>query len=67
MGAIDIAVDLECPLTTQTTPFSTFCTAIHCFVMGEPRDFEFGTLNYHSTSHAAEEKIFTERGEVRVK
>ena len=35
----DIAVDLECPLTTQTTPFSAFCTAIHSFVTGEPRDF----------------------------
>ena len=25
----DIADDLECPLTPQTTPFSAFCTAIH--------------------------------------
>ena len=49
----DIAVDLECPLTT---PFSSFCTAIHSFVMGEPRDFKFGTLTFHSTSHPAEEK-----------
>jgi len=49
----DIAVDLECP---QTTPFSAFCTAVHCFVMGEPRDFEFGTLTYHSKSHPANGK-----------
>jgi len=37
----DIAVDLECPLTT---PFSAFRTSIHSFVTGEPRDFIFGTL-----------------------
>ena len=49
----DIAVDLECP---QTTPFSAFCTAIHSFVTGEPRDFVFGTLTYHSKSHHSEEK-----------
>ena len=42
----DIAHDLEC----QTTPFSAFHTAIHSFVTGEPRDFIFGTLTYHSTS-----------------
>ena len=29
---------------------------IHSFVTGEPRDFIFGTLTYHSTSHPAEEK-----------
>jgi len=52
----DIADDLECPLTAQTTPFSAFRTAIHSFVTGEPRDFIFGTLTYHSKSHPAEEK-----------
>jgi len=51
-----IAHDLECPLTTQTTPFSAFCTAIHSFVMGEPKDFKFGTLIYHSKSHPADKK-----------
>jgi len=42
----------------QTTPFSAFCTAIHSFVTGEPRDFKFGrpTLIYHSKSHPADEK-----------
>jgi len=40
----------------QTTPFSAFCTAIHSVVTGEPRDFKFGTLTYHSKSHPAEEK-----------
>ena len=50
----DIAVDLECPLTT---PFSAFRTAIHSFVTGEPRDFIFGTLAYHSTSHPAEKNL----------
>ena len=48
-----IAHDFECP---RTTPFSAFCTDIHCFVTGEPGDFKFGTLTYHSTSHPAEEK-----------
>jgi len=52
----DIADDLECPLTAQTTPFSAFCTAIHSVVMGEPRNFKFGTLTYHSKSHPANEK-----------
>ena len=58
------AHDVECP---QTTPFSAFCIAIHSFVMGEPRDFKFGTLTYHSKSHPADEKIFPKRGEVRVR
>jgi len=40
-AAAAAAVDPECPLTT---PFSAFCTAIHSFVTGEPRDFVFGTL-----------------------
>ena len=40
----------------QTTPFSAFCTAIYSIVTGEPRDFKFGTLTYHSKSHPAEEK-----------
>jgi len=33
-----------------------FCTTIHSFVTGEPRDFKFGTLTYHSKSHPADEK-----------
>ena len=33
-----------------------FRTAIHSFVTGEPSDFIFGTLAYHSTSHPAEKK-----------
>ena len=53
-----ISHDLECPLNTQTTPFSAFCTAIHSFVTGEPRDFIFGTLTYHSKSYTAEEKSY---------
>jgi len=48
-----IAHDLECLLTA---PFSAFSTAIHSFVMGEPKDFKFGTLIYHSKSHPADEK-----------
>ena len=42
-------------------------TAIHSVVTGEPRDFKFGTLTYHSKSHPADEKIFPERGVVRVR
>jgi len=52
----DIAVDLECPLSTPNHPISAFRTAIHSFVTGEPRDFIFGTLAYHSTSHSTEKK-----------
>ena len=48
-----IVRDFECPLTA---PFSAFCTATHSFVTCEPRDFKFGTLACHSTSHPAEEK-----------
>ena len=49
----DIAHDLQYPLTTQ---ISAFCTPIHSFVTGEPRNFKFGTLTYHSKSHPADEK-----------
>jgi len=52
----DIADDLECPLTTPNHPIFCICTAIHSFVMGEHRDFIFGTLTYHSKSHPADEK-----------
>ena len=38
------------------SPVSAFCTAIHSVVTGEPRDFKFGTLTYHSKSHPADEK-----------
>jgi len=48
-----IVHDLKCPITT---PFSAFCTAIYRFVTGEPRDFKFRTLTYHSKSHPADEK-----------
>ena len=51
----------------QITSFSAFCTTILSFVTGEPRDFKFGTLTYHSKSHPADKKIFPERGVVRVK
>jgi len=36
--------------------FFVFCTAIHSFAMGEPRDFKFGTLTYHGKFHHADEK-----------
>jgi len=39
----------------QTTPICTFCAAIHSFATGEPRDFKFGTLIYHSKSYPADE------------
>ena len=38
------AHDLECPLNTPNHPFTAFCTTIHSFITGEPRDFKFGTL-----------------------
>ena len=44
------------PNNPQTTPFSAFFTAIHSFITGEPKDFKFGTLIYHSKSHPADEK-----------
>ena len=51
-----LRLTLSDPKLPQTTPFSAFCTAIHSFVTGKPRDFKFGTLAYHSTSHPAEKK-----------
>ena len=43
-----MAHDLECP------PFSAFCTVIHSFVTGEPRDFKFDTVTNHSKSYPAD-------------
>ena len=51
----DIADDLECPLTAPNHPI--FCTAIYSFVTGEPSDFKFGTLTYHSKSHPADKNL----------
>ena len=51
-----VTLPLTLSASNQTTPFSAFRTAIHSVVTGEPRDFIFGTLTYHSASHAAEEK-----------
>jgi len=53
---VTLPMTLTAPYPPQTTPFSAFCTAIHSFVTGEPRDFKFGTLTYHSKSHPADEK-----------
>jgi len=58
MRSIEWWPDLECPLTTPNHPIFVFYTAIHSFVSGEPRDFKFGTLIYHSKSHTADEKSF---------
>jgi len=44
------------PNRPKPPQFSAFCTAIHSFVTGDPRDFKFGTLIYHSKSHPADEK-----------
>jgi len=46
------------PMTLSATPFSAFCTAIHSFLTGEPKNFIFGTLTYHRKSHPADEKAF---------
>jgi len=53
---VALPMTLSDPKLPQTTPFSAFCTAIHSVVMGEPRNFKFGTLTYHSKSHPADEK-----------
>jgi len=53
---VTLPMTLSAPELPQTTPFSAFCTAIHSIVMGEPRDFKFGTLTYHCKSHPADEK-----------
>jgi len=53
---VTLPMTLCAPEKPQTTPFSAFCTAIYSFVTGEPRDFKFGTLTYHSNSHPADEK-----------
>jgi len=57
-----IACDLECPVTTPNHPI--FCILhrySYSFVTGEPRDFNFGTLIYHSKSHTADEKSSLKR------
>jgi len=53
---VALPMTLSATQSLQTTPFSAFCTAIHSFVTGEPRDFKFGTLIFHSKSHHADEK-----------
>jgi len=49
-------VTLPMTLSAPNHPIFSFCTAIHSFLTGEPRDFKFGTLTYHSKSHPADEK-----------
>ena len=44
------------PWVPRNHPILHFCTTIHSVVTGEPRDFTFGTLTYHSKSHPADEK-----------
>jgi len=63
---VTLPMTLSASYLRQTIPFSAFCTAIHNFVTGEPRDFRFGTLTYHSKSHSVDKKIFPERRVVRV-
>ena len=51
-------VTLPLTLSALNHPiFFAFRTAIHSFVTGEPRDFIFGTLAYHSTSQPAEKNL----------
>ena len=64
---VTLPMTLSAPKPPQTTPFSAFCTAIHSFVTGEPRDFIFGSLTYHSQVPPCRRKIFPERGVVRVR
>ena len=46
------------PITVSSHNHPIFCisTAIHSFVTGEPRDFKYCTLIYHSKSHPAMKK-----------
>jgi len=37
------ADDLGWTIIPQTTPISTFCVVYHIFVVGEHRNFKFGT------------------------
>jgi len=53
---VTLPMTLSAPLPPQTTPFSALCTATHSFVTGEPRDFKFGTLTYHSKFHPVDKK-----------
>ena len=53
---VTLPMTLSGPLPPQTTPFSALCTATHSFVTGEPRDFKFGTLTYHSKFHPVDKK-----------
>jgi len=50
------ADDLECPLTAPNYPIFCILHRHSCVVTGEPRDFKFGTLTYHSKCHPADEK-----------
>ena len=52
---VTLLMTLSAPKPPQTTPVSAFCTAIHSFVTGEPRDFKFA-LTYHSKSHPADKR-----------
>jgi len=39
----DVSDDLGWPLTPQTSPIFAFFVAVDIFVLGERRDFKFGT------------------------
>jgi len=49
------------PSVPPNHPIFWILHAIHSFVTGEPRDFKFGTLTYHSKSHPADEKSSPKR------
>ena len=51
-----LSMTLSAPQPPKPPHFFAFCNVIHSFVTGEPRDFKFGTLTYHSKSHPADEK-----------
>jgi len=56
-----LPMTLRPPNCPKLPHFFAFCTAIHSVVTGEPRDFKFGTLTYHSKSHPADE-IYSLKG-----
>ena len=55
---VALPITLSAPYNRPNHPIFCICTVIHSFVIvtGEPRDFKFGTLIYHSKSHPADKK-----------
>jgi len=55
-----VADELGWPITSQTTPISTFFAAFHIFVVAERRYFKFGTQVDYSYSQPTDDKTSLE-------